>query len=368
MRIAFYAPLKPPDHPVASGDRRVAQLFLAALRLAGHEPVLASRFRSYEGEGDSLRQARLAAFGRRLADHFLQHCRDVPQNAPELWFTYHLYHKAPDWLGPMIADALDIPYVVAEASDAPKQASGPWRIGHRAVADAIRRADAVIGLNPADRCCVLPLMRDPRRWFAIKPFLDAAPYKRASRAEPGPLRLIAIAMMRHGDKLASYRMLGDALSQLLDLSWVLEVVGGGPARREVGDALAPVADRVVWAGVLGPTEIAERMASSDLYVWPAINEAYGMAVLEAQAAGLPVVAGAGAGVGEIVASESTGLLVPPGDAIAFATAVRGLIIDRDRRAAFAEAAQRKVQTEHDLWSAARRLGAAIEMLGRARAA
>ena len=54
MRIAFYAPLKPPDHPVPSGDRRVAQLLLAALRRAGHEPVLASRFRSFEGQGDRL--------------------------------------------------------------------------------------------------------------------------------------------------------------------------------------------------------------------------------------------------------------------------------------------------------------------------
>src|SRR5437870_1402861 len=134
MRIAFYAPLKPPDHPVPSGDRRVGQLFLAALRLAGHQPALASRFRSYEGRGDPLRQARLAALGRGLADRFLRRCREVPESTPELWFTYHLYHKAPDWLGPTIAGALDIPYLVAEASDAPKQALGPWAAGQHAAA------------------------------------------------------------------------------------------------------------------------------------------------------------------------------------------------------------------------------------------
>ena len=65
MRIAFYAPLKSPDHPVPSGDRRVAQLFFAALRVAGHDAFLASRFRSYEGRGDLLDQARLAALGAR---------------------------------------------------------------------------------------------------------------------------------------------------------------------------------------------------------------------------------------------------------------------------------------------------------------
>src|SRR5262249_26323880 len=146
------------------------------------------------------------------------------ETAPELWFTYHLYHKAPDWIGPAIADALSIPYVVAEASDAPKQADRPWAAGRVAAEHAIRRADAVIGLNPADRHCVLPLLRDPRRWCALRPFLDAAAYGNHIQAEPKPPRLIAVAMMRYGDKLASYRILGDALSRLLDLSWSLEVV------------------------------------------------------------------------------------------------------------------------------------------------
>ncbi len=173
MRIAFYAPLKPPDHPVPSGDRRVAQLFLDALRRAGHQPVLASHFRSFEGRGEKGRQARLAALGRRLAERYLRRCRTSPAAAPQLWFTYHVYHKAPDWLGPRVAGALGIPYVVAEASYAPKQADGPWAEGHRAAEQAIRRADAVIALNPADRDCVLPLLADPSRWVPVKPFLDA---------------------------------------------------------------------------------------------------------------------------------------------------------------------------------------------------
>jgi glycosyltransferase involved in cell wall biosynthesis len=61
----------------------------------------------------------------------------------------------------------------------------------------------------------------------------------------------------------------------------------------------------------------------------------------------------------------TGMLVRPADAVAFAAAVRRLIIDRGRRAAFAEAAQRRARTEHDLSTAARRLATAIEMVWRA---
>src|SRR5689334_22666115 len=156
MRIAFYAPLKPPDHPTPSGDRRIAGLFLEALRGAGHQPFVASRLRSYDAAGDPLRQARQRDIARDAAQRLLRSWREEPDAAPELWLTYHLYYKAPDWLGPRVSTVLGIPYVIAEASHAPKRAGGIWQVGHRAVEAALRRADAVLGLNPADRECVLP--------------------------------------------------------------------------------------------------------------------------------------------------------------------------------------------------------------------
>jgi glycosyltransferase involved in cell wall biosynthesis len=322
MRIAFYAPLKPPDDPTPSGDRRIAQLFCAALRTAGHEPHLASRLRSYDGAGDPLRQARLARIARRAATRLVHQWQREPSAAPELWFTYHLYYKAPDWLGPAVSTALGIPYLIAEASDAPKRASGSWQVGHRAVQEALRRADAVLGLNPADRACVLPLLRDPQRWIALSPFLDTQRYCGRRTGQPtAPCRMIAVAMMRHGDKLASYRALGAALASLLDLPWSLDIVGDGAARAEVECALAPLGSRIRYRGALDEAGIAAALGEADLFVWPAVNEAFGMALLEAQASGLPVVAGASGGVGGIIVSEKTGLLVPPGDVAGFAAAV-----------------------------------------------
>jgi len=362
MRIAFYAPLKPPDHPVPSGDRRVAQLFLTALRLAGHDAFIVSRFRSYDRHGDQRRQARVAAVGRRLAALLVRRWRAAPETAPELWFTYHLYHKAPDWLGPRVVDALGIPYLLAEASDAPKQAARGWSAGRLAAEKVIRRADAVIGLNPADRECVLPLLQHASRWVVFKPFIDARCYAHRACVKGEPPRLITVAMMRHGDKLASYRILGDALARLLDLPWSLEVIGDGPARRAVEQALYPLNKRVNWAGMMGDMQVAKRLASADLYVWPAVNEAFGMALLEAQASGVPVVAGGAGGVSEVVVPGITGVLVPPGDALAFAEAVRSLIADPRRGAAFGEAARQRVRDEHDLGSAARRLNAVIDMV------
>jgi glycosyltransferase involved in cell wall biosynthesis len=368
MRIAFYAPLKPPDHPTPSGDRRVARLLLDALRLAGHEPFLASHLRSFDPVGRAFRQKKLAAHGHQAADRLIARWCAQPEAAPGLWFTYHLYYKAPDLLGPAVSAALGIPYIVAEASFAAKRAGGPWDIGHQAVEVALRRADRVIGLNTADRDGVFPLLAHPDRYIALPPFLDARPYQSSRREPTNPPRLVTIAMMRSGDKLASYRVLGAALSQLLDLPWSLEVIGDGPARAEVEAALAPLGERVRYAGALDEAAIAAHLAEADVFVWPAINEAFGMALLEAQASGLPVVAGSSGGVGDIVADGETGLLTPPGDADAFAAAARTLLTDPERRTQFGAAAHAKVASAHGLPSAAERLGDIIAALARAHAA
>ena len=368
MRIAFYAPLKPPDHDTPSGDRRVARLLLDALRLAGHEPILASHLRSFDPVGRAFRQKKLAAHGRQAAERLIARWRAQPDAAPALWFTYHLYYKAPDWIGPAVSAALGIPYVVAEASFAAKRAGGPWDIGHRAVEAALRQADRVIGLNSADRDGVLPLLAHPRRFVMLAPFLDARAYRAASRAPVVAPRLVTVAMMRPGDKLASYGVLGAALVHLLDLPWSLEVIGDGPARDAVRAALAPLGNRVRFAGALDEAAVAQRLAASDLFVWPAINEAFGMALLEAQASGLAVVAGDSGGVGDIVADGVTGLLAPPGDVDAFAAAVRTLLGDPARRARFGDAARDKVQREHDLPAAATRLAGIVSALTQARAA
>ena len=338
MRIAFHAPLKPPDHPVPSGDRRMARLLMEAIERGGHAVVSAGRFRSYDGTGDDRRQARIEALGARWAERLVRRWRDRP---PDLWFTYHCYHKAPDWLGPALSSAFAIPYVIAEASFAPKQEGGPWDRGHRAAADAMARADAVITLNPADAECVRPLAR---RLVPMNPFLDADGYA------PGPRdrvpRLLTVAMMREGDKLVSYRVLGAALATLLDRPWTLSVVGDGPAREAVRDALAPVGERTEWLGEVDPEAMPAVYGRHDLYVWPAVSEAYGMAFLEAQAAGMAVVAGRAGGVPSIVAEGESGLLTAEGDATAFAAAVAHLLDAPEQRAAFGAAARMRVKRDH----------------------
>jgi hypothetical protein len=362
MNIAFYAPLKPPDHETPSGDRRMARLLLAALEAAGHAPHIASRLRSYDGAGDAARQAGIRASGRAEAAGLVARYEALPADQrPTAWLTYHLYYKAPDWIGPAVCEALQIPYLVAEASVTSKQAVGPWAEGQAACVSAIRRAGVVLSLNDDDDGAILPLLQNPDRLIALKPFLDPAPY-RNERAFQGaaPCRLLAVAMMREGDKLASYSALADALAWLAEREWHLTLVGDGPARGAVEAAFGGFAQgRVSFAGEQPEDRLPAFYGEADLYVWPAVNEAYGMALLEAQASGLAVVAGRVRGVPGIVRHGETGLLVAEGDD--FAGALGRLLDDAALRARLGAAAAVAVAADHSLDSAAATLKTALAM-------
>jgi glycosyltransferase involved in cell wall biosynthesis len=368
MRIAFYAPLKPPDHAVPSGDRLLARLFVDALRGAGHDVEIAARLRMFEGRGDADRQARLAAIGAGLAQRLIRRWQRDPSRAPQLWFTYHLYHKAPDAIGPIASQVLRIPYVVAEASYAPKQHAGPWASGHAAVEAALRAADAVVCINPAD-VAMIDVVRDPGTPLVVlPPFIDVERFVAAGR-EAAPLartlapagdgpRLVTVAMMRPGDKLASYRLLAAALARLADRPWHLVVIGDGVARAEVQAAFAPFpGQRVRFVGLQPPQAVAALLRSADLFVWPAVAEVLGLAMLEAQACGVPVVAGRRPGSAAMIADGATGVLVPPGDAGAFADAVGALLDDPVRRRTLGEKAARNARQSHALAPAAAQLDA-----------
>jgi glycosyltransferase involved in cell wall biosynthesis len=373
--VAFYAPLKPPDHTVPSGDRRMARALIAALALGGHPVALASRLRSYDRTGDPVRQRRIEGLGGRVADQLLRvYRRTLAARLPRAWLTYHAYHKSPDWIGPRVTAALGIPYLLAETSFAPKQEDGPWANGHAATVQAIRGADVVLAMTEVDAECLAPLVMPPAELRPLRPFIDPAPY-RAARAERQHHRgalarrfdldqqrpwLLAVAMMREDVKRESYGLLARALAHLDALPWQLLVVGDGPARPAVEAMLRSLGkDRVRFAGLIPEEALAPVYAAVDLYVWPAVREAYGIALLEAQAAGVPVVAGREGGVAEVVADGQGGILTPPRDPSAFAHAVQGLLERPERRHAMAEAAARFVSAERSIERAAAELSAAL---------
>ena len=164
-------------------------------------------------------------------------------------------------------------------------------------------------------------------------------------------------MMRGGRKAESFRLLARALERIQYVPWHLLVAGDGPARPEVEAAFAALgaAGRVAFLGLRSPPALWGIVSACDLFVWPALGEPIGMAMLEAQALGVPVVAGGTRGAGDVVVHGAGGWLAPEGDAAAFAGAVEKALIDPAALAAAGVAARTRVRARHGLVAASREL-------------
>ncbi len=360
MKIAFYAPLKSPDHPVPSGDRLMARQLIAALALSGHDIEIVSHLRSFSATPE-VPAGQLDLAGQEVERIAAAWRRD---RVPDVWICYHPYYKSPDRLGVSLCRQFGIPYVTVESSYSARRNIGDWAVSQNLVREAMRMAAVNICLTARDCRGILEAVPEARVAM-LAPFIDVAPFvSQEPVAKQG--RLVTVAMMRPGDKLSSYQALAAALSGLRAEDWTLDIVGDGPARPEVEAAFAPIApDRLRWHGELPPEAVRRVLADGAIYVWPGHGEAYGLAYLEAQAAGLPVIAEAVAGVPEVVRHEATGLLVSPQDQAAYASAILRLLTDETLRRSYATAARRFVMDERSLQAASVRLDDILQSIGRA---
>ena len=366
MPIALYAPAARPDPAAPWGGPRLMHLVARALEAAGHHTVAPTEFRSDEGLEDSRQQATLERKAARQARKLVTAYRDLPAVArPEAWLTCDLRHTAPDLIGPAVAEALDMPYLLVGASYARAEAGGEHARWLSYTARAIARAKAVLSLTAEDEESIRPLVPNTARLYRLAPFLDLAPYRaaepdaaRRALADALPLDparpwLLTVAPMQTGATLASWRLLGRSLNLIADPPWQLVIVGEGEARWLVEEAMAPLGPGLaVFVGARTDEELPAVYAACDLYVWPAYQETFGMAMLEAQAAGLPVVAQDWPGPAAVVAGGETGLLTPRHDDVAFAGAVVELCASAEKRRAMGAAAVARAEKQHGIENAA----------------
>jgi glycosyltransferase involved in cell wall biosynthesis len=126
----------------------------------------------------------------------------------------------------------------------------------------------------------------------------------------------------------------------------LRIYGHDPGRRDAyADALQARAGAVRF---MGHRPVADIMREIDVLVHPADNESLGRTVVEAMAAGLPVVGVAGGGVGETVVHGVTGLLAPPDDADALARFIDELVRSPQQRSAMGAAGRARAQEKYSL--------------------
>jgi glycosyltransferase involved in cell wall biosynthesis len=172
----------------------------------------------------------------------------------------------------------------------------------------------------------------------------------ALEARSGPCRLVTVGRLQAPkDTLTLVR----ALAVLGRRSCEAVIVGDGPDRAAVESEVRRLGlDSVVrLAGVRD--DVPELLATADLFVLSSRSEGLPLSILEAMAAGLPVVASSVGGVPEVVVDGETGYLVPPGDPRSLAGAIERLLDDSALRRRLGAAGRIRVAERFDLASAQR---------------
>jgi glycosyltransferase involved in cell wall biosynthesis len=237
--------------------------------------------------------------------------------------------------------------------------AGNWRQGLRArlALAAARRADAVIAVSqavaerlalqarlPPSAIRVIPNAVDLERFRPCD-----GPPREAMRAALGlateDVLVLVPAVLREGK---GHEVLIEALPVMRAGVARLTLAFAGSGERE-----AALRERARSHGeairFLGPRhDMPALLAACDLVVLPSLAEALPTALIEAAAAGRAAVATRVGGCAEVVDDGRTGVLVPPGDAAALAAEVVALLLDRDRRRAFEQAARRRAEQRFSL--------------------
>ncbi len=196
--------------------------------------------------------------------------------------------------------------------------------------------DASAALAPwRERCHVIPLGLDPRRIPAPDP---AARQRAEALWGDTPFRVLAIGRLTY---YKGHDVLIRAAAHLPD-SRVL-IVGTGEQRARLDTLIQALGlgERVRLPGFQPEADLNALLASCDVLCLPSLErtEAFGLVLLEAMRFGKPVVVGdiPGSGAGWVTRQAGHGLLVPPGDPVKLAAALRDLQADPARRAALGQA-------------------------------
>ena len=123
----------------------------------------------------------------------------------------------------------------------------------------------------------------------------------------------------------------------------LALVGDGPARPALERAFGDLP--VNFMGYLRGERLSQAYASADIFVFPSRLETFGLVVIEAMAAGLPVVASRVGGVGDIVREGETGYTFASGDTRALTAGIRAIASDRANMAAMGAKARAYAETQ-----------------------
>jgi len=262
-----------------------------------------------------------------------------------------------------LSRSLRVPVVIHVHGSAFKEfyADSPPLV-RRYIRVTLEAAEAVIALG--DKWAGALRQIAPKARIVIVPNAVAP---RIAVSQPGPGELVHVLFLGEVEERKGAFLLLDAWSQLADGpvrgAADLVVAGGGAvdkARNRVKEL--GIADQVRVTGWIAPGEIEPLLSGSHVLVLPSAFEGQPMAVLEAMAHGLCVVATDVGGVSDLVGS--CGVLLPVGDLGSLVDALREVISDTERRATLGSCAFRRMRERFDVNLTWRALDNLYEELGR----
>ena len=217
--------------------------------------------------------------------------------------------------------------------------------GHIALQRAAYACAHVVIANCGAAANRLAAERVPRTRIRVIPN-GMNPASFTPRTHDGPIRrVVTVANLR---REKAHEVLLEAAPIILgrcpDVEFV--IAGDGPRRQEL-EALARTGGIAARVRFIGHTEnVAAVLASSDMFVLPSRSEAFPNSVLEAMAAGLPIVATRVGGIAELIEHQRTGVLVPPDSPRALGHAILDLIQWRSHAAGLGRAARAEVEARY----------------------
>ncbi len=190
------------------------------------------------------------------------------------------------------------------------------------------------------------MFSDPSHWQKLHiVHCGVEPERYASMTKaPGQRSLLFVGRLA---AVKGLPVLLDAMRSLSDTGVTLQVIGDGPDRKAL-EALSQeydLTDRVTFLGYRSQSEVSELLANADALVLPSFAEGVPVVLMEAMAAARPVIATQVAGVSELVETGISGLLCPPGDAQAMASAIRHVVEDTKAAERMGEAGRAAVISE-----------------------
>ena len=160
-------------------------------------------------------------------------------------------------------------------------------------------------------------------------------------------------------------ILFDAIARLAPTSpepLALTIVGDGVDRsalEQMSQELG-IADNLEFVGYKSQSEVRSLLMKADIFVLPSFAEGVPVSLMEAMAAGLPVVSTRIAGISELVEDGHSGYLVPPGDVQQLADKIEKLYLHPDLRQSFGQKGRKFVQKNFDISSESARLSKIFE--------